>query len=288
MIIKLTERDKWVTVVKQTVEDDRLSWGARGLHTYLMSKPPDWRVRERQLVDAARTGRTRVRGYLRELEACGYIVRTQGHRDDGTFDSSEVLVFEIPQVSTVDGKSVDGAPADGGTVDGESTTTKEGPVLMNEGTDLSPDGAENNQPPPSKQEETAVWNAVARMWGLLDPVAVLPDQHREISKASRQLRDAGRGADEVFERGQRIMRLKGWEHLTPHALTSNWHLGADVDPYAEREIKYLESDADRSHQAQRERDALKRRTAWASDHAGEPIPPIREFLDECSLPGVPA
>ncbi|MFW2440514.1 MAG: hypothetical protein ACN4GR_14220 [Arenicellales bacterium] len=43
-IIRATRRDRYVTIEQHVIEDARLSWAARGLLAYLLSKPDDWKV----------------------------------------------------------------------------------------------------------------------------------------------------------------------------------------------------------------------------------------------------
>jgi hypothetical protein len=97
MIIRTPQRDRYVTIVKSSVEDSRLSWKARGLLACLLAKPDNWKVMTAQLVNAAPDGRASVLSGLRELEAAGYIVRRTSRRDDGAFDGTETEVHESPQ-----------------------------------------------------------------------------------------------------------------------------------------------------------------------------------------------
>jgi len=141
VIIRTPHRERFAVIDKRALEDDRLSWRARGLLAYLLSKPDYWEVMVGHLVKAAPTGRTIVRSTLRELEEFGYIVRTdQSHRGDGTFDAPDIQVLEFPQVSTggemqtrcdqdfhgvSPGHNRGRFTADGSTVDGGSPLSKE-------------------------------------------------------------------------------------------------------------------------------------------------------------------
>lgn len=44
-IRRATRRRQFVVLEQRTVEDGRLSWAARGLLTYLLSRPDEWQVR---------------------------------------------------------------------------------------------------------------------------------------------------------------------------------------------------------------------------------------------------
>lgn len=105
MIVRTPNRDRYVIVSKVPLEDTRLSWKARGLHAYLMSKPDSWEVRVGQLTDAGPDGRDAVMTGLRELADAGYIRRVKSRVSGGRFDGYQTYVYEEP---TAVGKSVDG------------------------------------------------------------------------------------------------------------------------------------------------------------------------------------
>lgn len=73
--------------------DERLSWGARGMLVYLLSKSDDWKVVVRDLIRQSPAGRDAVYAILKDLENHGYLKRMQSQRADGTFEWTTV-VFE--------------------------------------------------------------------------------------------------------------------------------------------------------------------------------------------------
>lgn len=86
---------------KRISEDRRLSWAASGLLIYLLGKPDHWRVSVAALVkeksaSAKPTKRDSVYSLLRELEAAGYLSRSQDRGDSGRFGEQEYIVSEIP------------------------------------------------------------------------------------------------------------------------------------------------------------------------------------------------
>jgi hypothetical protein len=93
------KQQNFVVLDKTCLNDVMLSWGAKGLHSYLMSLPDDWQVRVSDLRVRSKNGRDAVRGLLSELEQVGYIQRS-GRRNsvDGRFGGIEYLVFETPTV----------------------------------------------------------------------------------------------------------------------------------------------------------------------------------------------
>jgi hypothetical protein len=80
--------------------DERLSWEARGLMGYLLSKPDDWKVRLYDLVARGPAGVHKIQRILRELEAAGYLRRVRLKRSNGAFDW-ETTVCEVPILSPI-------------------------------------------------------------------------------------------------------------------------------------------------------------------------------------------
>ena len=117
------------TVVSNTlVQDESLSWQARGLMVYLLSKPDNWRVRMDDLERAGGVGRQQTRSILTELEGAGYVRRRRVHLDGGRFDW-ETTVYESPQQEeaqaefeeeiTIDEPTIGRSPTDGPATDGQ-------------------------------------------------------------------------------------------------------------------------------------------------------------------------
>lgn len=110
-IIRTNKRENpYVMIDKYGLNDERLSWKAKGLLAYLLSKPDDWQVYERDLIKRSTDGRDAVRTALRELENNGYLSRRQIRGVNGGFGHMEYIVYERPieEKTAVDGKSVHG------------------------------------------------------------------------------------------------------------------------------------------------------------------------------------
>lgn len=93
-IIRRKNRDKWVVVDKTPIEDTKLSWQAKGLLTYLLSKPDDWHVHVSQLSNASTNGRDSTRTIVQELVDKGYIIRYQTRNKKGHITGWDYLVSE--------------------------------------------------------------------------------------------------------------------------------------------------------------------------------------------------
>ena len=99
-IVRARKVEKYFKVVNAVFSDERLSWEARGLMGYLLSKPDDWQVRLHDLLKHGPAGQHKLRRMLRELEVCGYLRRERLRRFDGTF-SWTFTIFEDPALAAM-------------------------------------------------------------------------------------------------------------------------------------------------------------------------------------------
>jgi hypothetical protein len=96
-IIRVEKRaDPYVRIDKVPLEDARLSWKARGLLAYLLSKPDKWEIVVAYLVKQAPDGETSLRAGLKELMDAGYIERRQV-RENGKIVKVAYTVYERPK-----------------------------------------------------------------------------------------------------------------------------------------------------------------------------------------------
>jgi len=99
-IFRVVRPEKWATfAVEGTfIRDKRLSWAARGMLTYLLSKPNDWEVRLSDLVnqcEAKRSNRFAVLSIIKELKTTGYMKRFKRKNRFGHF-MTKTYVGEVP------------------------------------------------------------------------------------------------------------------------------------------------------------------------------------------------
>lgn len=90
------ESGNFVTVHKSFIHDDNLSWKAKGILLYLLSRPDDWRIYETELNKHSSDGRDSLRTGIKELEEAGYIHRTRKRNEKGQLREYEYQVFEQP------------------------------------------------------------------------------------------------------------------------------------------------------------------------------------------------
>jgi hypothetical protein len=76
--------DRFVQILNAAMQDQRLSYRARGILASVLSRPLDWRTSAEQLAqESPKEGREAIQGALRELEATGYLTRARRHNPAG-------------------------------------------------------------------------------------------------------------------------------------------------------------------------------------------------------------
>lgn len=101
-------RKSYTIVPNLTLNDTRLSWEAKGMLAYLISKPDHWTIIVNQLVkESASAKKRKVLVILKELEDLGYITNNGQHvKDNGDFSHTERIVHEIAITKTAKSKEV--------------------------------------------------------------------------------------------------------------------------------------------------------------------------------------
>src|SRR5690554_7837272 len=81
--VRKNKNNPYVIMHKEFLSNENLSFKAKGILSYLLSKPDDWKVYEDDLVNQSKDGKTAVRSGLKELQEQGYIVRRSEERRVG-------------------------------------------------------------------------------------------------------------------------------------------------------------------------------------------------------------
>lgn len=95
-IIRIHKQKNFSIISNTALYDDRLTFKAKGLWAYLLSKPDDWQVHVNQLVKAGPDGKTAIYSALKELKEFGY-VEHHAIREDGKISGYEYFVNEEPE-----------------------------------------------------------------------------------------------------------------------------------------------------------------------------------------------
>src|SRR5438105_1279177 len=90
--------NRYAQISSNLAQDKNLSFGARRLLLYIVSKPANWEVRNKDLVKEGGVGRDAVSRMLKELSDGGYLRRERIRKDGGHFDYIQE-VLEEPEFS---------------------------------------------------------------------------------------------------------------------------------------------------------------------------------------------
>lgn len=100
--VKQHRKDNFTILDNTCIRDDRISWKAKGVHTYLMSLPDDWKIHISEIVNHSSDGKAALYSAIQMLEEYGYIKKIRNRRKDGCFENTVYQVFESPEAKDVD------------------------------------------------------------------------------------------------------------------------------------------------------------------------------------------
>lgn len=97
VIKRRSRKENFTTVNNEYLQDAALSWKAKGLITYIMSLPPDWRLNVRDLKNRSKDGRDATAAGLRELIENGYCQRVEIRKNGGEFGGYSYEVSDLKE-----------------------------------------------------------------------------------------------------------------------------------------------------------------------------------------------
>jgi hypothetical protein len=147
-IIRIKKEREYVSIANAILQDKALSWEARGVMAYLLSKPDGWECRNYDLVNQGPAGKHIIQRVMKELQGAGYIHRYQ--KSDGHKIEWVTEIYETPELNTTS-RNTDIPPAEEPTVrkaagreSGHIVSTDSQQVLNTEKTDFN-GSAKNSQ-----------------------------------------------------------------------------------------------------------------------------------------------
>jgi hypothetical protein len=96
---------KFAIIRNEVLQDERLSFRARGVLASILSRPDNWRCSAWDLAKEGIEGRRAILTALTELETHGYLVRSKSQDEAGRWSTSS-YIYDSPVDKGVD-KSVD-------------------------------------------------------------------------------------------------------------------------------------------------------------------------------------
>lgn len=99
MIIRTSKKQQRYSVIDNTgFEDPRLSYKAKGLLGYFLTKPDNWQVRMEDLDKHGTDGIDSIKSGMRELRKIGYATLETGRDKNGHLTGKEWVIHETPIV----------------------------------------------------------------------------------------------------------------------------------------------------------------------------------------------
>lgn len=100
--IKKVYKTKYTVIDNTVIEDTKLSWKAKGLFTYLWSRPDNWNFYVSEVAKHAKGSRDQVMTGLEELETAGYLLRSRKRDKNGRLTSeNEWLLSQEPNAAWI-------------------------------------------------------------------------------------------------------------------------------------------------------------------------------------------
>lgn len=97
-IIRTAKRENpFVQLDKFFLSDDQLTFEAKGILAYVLSKPDTWTIRKEDMIKRSKSGKTRIESAMLELMANGYLNWYRLREEDGTFGEWVYDVYERPE-----------------------------------------------------------------------------------------------------------------------------------------------------------------------------------------------
>jgi len=96
--VRIDKTSDYTVVANAFLDDERLSLKAVGLLSYMLRLPDDWNFTLEWLAGKHKDGLRAIRNTMAELEAAGYVSRSdQVRTEGGTFRGADYVVREIPE-----------------------------------------------------------------------------------------------------------------------------------------------------------------------------------------------
>lgn len=94
-IVRLKKNNNFVVMDKTVLNDTRLSWKAKGIMAFMLSKPDDWTFYIDEMIKHSTDGEKSFRSGFKELKEMGYVKR-EPIREGQRIVRWETIVYENP------------------------------------------------------------------------------------------------------------------------------------------------------------------------------------------------
>lgn len=176
-IIKIRKQKNFSIISNIPLNDKSISFKAKGIWAYLMSKPEDWEVRVSNLINTSTEGRDAIYSGIKELVEAGYMNKIQHRDESGKMTGIEYQVFEDP-VNRISKPLTENPEADNPDSDNRTQLKTDNKIKTDDdktGPPPPPVPApqENEESPSSSFSEIQLLSIIATL------MAFVPEQHRK-------------------------------------------------------------------------------------------------------------
>lgn len=96
IVFKTKKNKNYETISLECTKDSRISWKAKGIHTYLITRPDYWHIHIKDLINRSPDGKTSLYSGLAELSEFGYIFRMIKRNDKKQIISGGYFTSDVP------------------------------------------------------------------------------------------------------------------------------------------------------------------------------------------------
>lgn len=90
--------DKQTSIKTKILEEQSLSYRAKGIYSYLVSRPENWKYNMQNLINTSTDGRESVQKGIKELEIIGLLKRTKAQNVEGKFVSWNWEIYDTHSI----------------------------------------------------------------------------------------------------------------------------------------------------------------------------------------------
>ena len=93
--VEKNKDNPYIIMNKTILNDNQISWKAKGILAYLLSLPDDWQIYESEVASHSSDGLDSLSSGIKELIEQGYINRERKRNDNGQLKGYEYVVYEV-------------------------------------------------------------------------------------------------------------------------------------------------------------------------------------------------
>lgn len=232
-IIRVAKNSNYVVMNRTALNDNRLSWKAKGIMAYMLSMPDDWVFYMDELITHSTDGKDSFKSGFKELKDNGYVER-KAIKDENTkrIVSWETIVHEVPFPQT-EKPLVEIPPVENPLM--EKPLVENPPLLSTDNNQvLNKPNTDNNQVLKEREESRSVnpfleikntFDSTIRISNFtdhkkMDRLLELYHDHLLIIEAIKLTADLGKSSIEYVE-----------------GILRNWSIEKGVNSYADWQVK---------------------------------------------------